>query len=410
MNSDFKPKLRPMVFIRGEAEGKKFLVLQDPERIAENVMLSAELEPILLMMNGNNSLLDIQVELTRRSGGEIVPFDEVKKLIMEMDARMLLDSPRFRETMDLSLHFWDVFRLRKPFHAGQAYDRNSQKLREMLESFYEADDGPGKPYKNGKFVKGLLAPHIDIRSGGPTFAFAYKEIASSSPADLYIIIGTAHQPSAGPFSITDKDYMTPLGILPTDEEFLAELLKKYNPDWLTKDIGHRNEHSNEFQVVFLLHALGAETKAKAIQVLAGFNAPGGEDIPPWEAQEIMDFIEALKETISESGKKVSFIVGGDLAHIGPRYGDDSPVIPSDLEVCSDKDHEMLSFAEKGDSKGFYNYIREEKDKRNICGLSPLYTMLALIEGTKGKLLRYDHWYDQATRSAVTFAAMVWHEE
>lgn len=399
-----------MIFIKGEAEGKKFLILQDPQRISENVMMTAELEPILLMMNGNNSLLDIQVELTRRSGGEIVPFEEVKRLVMEMDARMLLDSPRFRETMEMSAQFWEESKLRKPFHAGQAYERDPQKLRQMLDSFYEADDGPGKPQKNGKFVKGLLAPHIDIRSGGPTFAFAYREIARSSPADLYIIIGTAHQPSAGPFSITTKDYMTPLGILPTDEEFLKQLQKKYNPDWLTRDMVHRTEHSNEFQVVFLLHALGKNTKAKALQVLAGFNAPVDEMPPPWENAEIVKFIEALKETISESGKKVTFIVGGDLAHIGPRYGDDSPVIPSDLEACSDKDHEMLAFAEKGDSKGFYNYIREERDKRNICGLPPLYTMLALIEGTKGKLLRYDHWYDQATRSAVTFAAMVWHEQ
>lgn len=399
-----------MIFIKGEAEGKKFLILQDPEKISENVMMSAELEPILLMMNGNNSLLDIQVELTRRSGGEIVPFDEVKRLIMEMDARMLLDSPRFRETMDMSAQFWRASKLRKPFHAGQAYERNPQKLREMLDSFYDADDGPGRPQKNGEFVKGLLAPHIDIRSGGTTFAFAYRQIACSSPADLYIIIGTSHQPSAGPFSVTDKDYMTPLGIMPTDEEFSNQLRKKYDPDWLRKDIVHKTEHSNEFQVVFLLHALGAQTKAKALQVLAGFNAPVEEMPPPWENQEIVDFIQALKETISESGKKVTIIVGGDLAHIGPRYGDTTPVIPSDLETCSDKDREMLAFAEKGDPKGFFNYIREEKDQRNICGLPPLYTMLALIEGTKGKLLRYDHWYDQATRSAVTFAAMVWHEE
>lgn len=398
-----------MMLMRTQAEGKKVIVVQDPERVANTVMLPGDLESTLLMLDGQNTLRDIQAALTRRMGGQIVPINDVKKLMFELDSNLLLDSPRFHETIDLAAHFWRVFRIRQPAHAGQAYEKDPKKLAKMLDGFYESDDGPGKPSKKGKFVRGLLAPHIDIKSGGPTFAWAYREIAQSPAADLYVILGTAHHPSPGPFSMSLKDYMTPLGIMPTDTDFAGQLTKKYSPKWLTHDAVHRGEHSIEFQVVFLQHALGPESKAMALPILAGFGRPANETPPPWENEDITGFLDALEETAKESGKRITYIVGGDLAHIGPRYGDSDNVIPSDLEACSEKDHAMLEIAAKGDSRGFYKFIADEEDRRNICGISPLYAMLRMIEGHKGKMLRYDHWNDQSTHSAVTFAGMVWHE-
>jgi len=398
-----------MMLMRTQAEGKKVIVVQDPEQVANTVMLPGDLESILLMLDGKNTLRDIQAALTRRMGGQIVPIGDIKKLMFELDSNLLLDSPRFHETIDMAVHFWRAFRIRQPFHAGQAYEKDPEKLNKMIEGFYESEDGPGRPSKKGRFVRGLLAPHIDIRSGGPTFAWAYREIAQAPAADLYVIFGTAHHPSPGPFSLTLKDYMTPLGIMPTDTDFADKLLKKFSPEWLTHDIVHRGEHSIEFQVVFLQQALGPESKAPALPVLAGFGQPINEAAPPWENADITGFLDALAETAKESGKRITYIVGGDLAHIGPRYGDSNAVIPSDLESCSEKDHAMLDLAAKGDSRAFYKYIADEEDRRNICGMPPLYAMLRMLEGTTGKLLRYEHWDDQPTRSAVTFASMVWHE-
>ena len=71
------------MIMRAQAEGKNYLVVQDPERVAEPVMLSGDIEPILMMMDGNNSLRDIQASLTRQSGGQIVPLDDIKRLVGE---------------------------------------------------------------------------------------------------------------------------------------------------------------------------------------------------------------------------------------------------------------------------------------------------------------------------------------
>ena len=408
MDQDFKPLLRPMVLLRTQAQGKKYIVVQDPERVGNTVMLPGDLEGVLMIFDGKNSLRDIQVTLTRQMGGQIVPLDDIKRLVEEMDANLLLDSPRFRDAIDQASFFWNVFNIRKPFHAGHAYEKDAKKLKSMLDGFYESDDGPGKPRGEGPFVKGLLAPHIDIKNGGPTFAWAYREIAQSPPADLYIVLGTAHNPSPGPFSLTRKDYMTPFGIMPTDTDFVDRLTKRFSAPWLLHDAAHRMEHSIEFQVVFLQHALGPEPRARILPVLAGFGRHVSEAPPPWEDADVEGFLGALSEEVARSGKRVTFIVGGDLAHIGPRYGDAEPVIPSDLTACSEKDHAMLEPAAAGDAKGFYKYIADEGDRRNICGLPPLYAMLTLLDGIKGKMLRYDHWFDQPTRSAVTFASMVWH--
>lgn len=398
-----------MMLMRTEQQGKNYIVAQDPEGVSNTIMLPGDLEPILLMLDGKNSLRDIQVVLTRQSGGQIVPIDDVRKLMIELDTNLLLDTPRFRETREINEFVWNSFRLRKPFHAGQAYDKEPEKLKRMLDGFYTDDEGPGRPGENGKFVKGLLAPHIDLKSGGPVFAWAFAQIAASEPADLYVIFGTAHHHSPGPFSVTNKDYMSPIGILPTDDEMIGLIKKRFSPDWMMVDAVHQSEHSIEFQAIFLQHVLGAESKATVLPILAGFGHPVGETPPPWMDEDVTNFLDALNGAIEESGKKVTFIVGGDLAHIGPRYGNENPVLPSDLESCSEADHKMLQIAAKGDSKEFFKFILEEKDARSICGMPPLYAMLRLIEGSEGKLLSYNYWMDEQTRSAVTFASMVWHE-
>ncbi len=406
MSEEENPRLRPILFMKTKMEGKDYILAQDRTRQAQPVLLPSALEPILRLLDGNHSLRDIQMELTRAQGGQLVSFDEVKNIVEQLDSHMLLDSERFRETQELERRFWEGCRLRKPFHSGQAYPDDPDELMKMLDGFYSGLDSD-PVIREGEFVRGLLAPHIDIRSGGPTFARAYRELSGEPRAGLYVILGTAHDYTPGPVSISPKDYLTPLGVARTDNDFIDRLACKYNPDWLMDDTSHKTEHSIEFQLIFLQHLLGSGDMPPVVPVLAGgFSeyVEGGSS--PADDERVARFIEAFKETAEEDGRKITYIVGGDLAHIGPRYGDSHKVLPDDIKTCSEKDMQMLEKACEG-AEEFFECVAGEGDRRNICGMPPLYLMLKLIDGAKGEIISNSHWFDESTGSAVTFAAMVY---
>ena len=73
-----------------------------------------------------------------------------------------------------------------------------------------------------------MSPHIDFQRGGAAFAWAYDRVVAESDAELFVILGTAHTPLHGLFSVSSKDFATPLGTARTDREFVAALAKRLN--------------------------------------------------------------------------------------------------------------------------------------------------------------------------------------
>jgi len=130
-----------------------------------------------------------------------------------------------------------------------------------------------------------------------------------------------------------------------------------------------------------------------------------DDKLPSEIPAFSDFISALKETITQSGKSVCFIASADLAHVGKRFGDQIELSPTLLRVIEMRDREMLDYVEKLDAEGFYSAIQKDGDDRKICGLSPIYTTLKTMDASNGKLLKYGQAPDYNTDSVVSFASM-----
>ena len=157
--------------------------------------------------------------------------------------------------------------------AGLCYENEPVKLRREIEAFFIAPGGPGQipqPNSDGAALSGLIAPHIDPRRGGPAYAHAYGELLTRERPDLVIILGTSHYGS-GPqlFTATRKDYMTPLGAVATDREFVDRLAARYGDgDLFADELLHRNEHSIEFQALFLAWALGT-AGYKVVPILVG---------------------------------------------------------------------------------------------------------------------------------------------
>ena len=124
---------------------------------------------------------------------------------------------------------------------------------------------------------------------------------------------------------------------------------------------------------------------------------------PREEREIEAFVAALRETMATLGGRTVVMASADLAHVGPQFGDPHPITPGQLREVADADREMLEFVEAGDAEAFFRAVARDEDRRRICGLPPVYTLLRLLPDAWGRLLCYSQWPDP--QGTVTFAAV-----
>ena len=81
-------------------------------------------------------------------------------------------------------------------------------------------------------------------------------------------------------------------------------------------------------------------------------------------------IEALRNSEAETHEPICYIISGDLAHIGPKFGDPEPVAQPFLEQSRTQDFALLDRLEAADSQGYFDVIAAEDDRRRICGFPP----------------------------------------
>jgi AmmeMemoRadiSam system protein B len=299
--------------------------------------------------------------------------------------------------------------VRPATHAGGAYAGEPGALAAQIEGFFTHPDGPGpdspaSPRRPGRPLRALLAPHIDFHRGGPVYAWAYREVRRTD-ADLFVVLGTCHAGMDDPFALTRKAFDTPLGPVPVDREFCDDLGRRYGADLLASETSHRNEHSIEFQAVMLRHVLG-ERPFSIVPVLASYlhEAVWAKADPERDAR-VPRFIDALLSSMAAARRRVCVIGGVDLAHVGPRFGDAEPNSPESLQAVEAADLEMLEAVTAVDPTAFFASVAHDGDRRRICGLSPIYTLLRAMPGASGELIRYRQWPDP--EGAVSFCAVAY---
>jgi hypothetical protein len=225
------------------------------------------------------------------------------------------------------------------------------------------------------------------------------------PSDLFVIVGTCHAGMPDPFALTHKDYDTPFGPARVDHEFVERLARRAGQDCFASELAHRAEHSIEFQAVFLRYLYAGRRDFTIVPVLASFaheallQRQGIEDDP-----RVSRFLDAIGESIAVSGRRVALIAGADLAHVGPRFGDPEPVLEADRGRIEREDHAMLAAVEAGDAGGFFESVASDGDRRRICGLSPIYTVLRVLGDGRGALRHYGQWPDPC--GLVSYASVV----
>ncbi|GAG07945.1 unnamed protein product [marine sediment metagenome] len=130
-----------------------------------------------------------------------------------------------------------------------------------------------------------------------------------------------------------------------------------------------------------------------------------EGVQPDETPEVQAFLSAMRVAAGEHPGRVCYISAADFAHIGRRFGDDWPLDKQRLAEQSADDRKLLAAACGCDPAGFFLHVAGQQDRSRICGLSPTYTMLALMESARGELLKYAQVVEPDGNSCVSFASV-----
>ncbi len=399
------PKLRyGLEMMPVEHRGGQVVLLRDRRGYCSDcLLLSQPVARMLALMDGENSLLDLQAFYMRLTG-QLLFMEHLEGILRALDEHLFLDNERFAEHAAAVTARYESDPVRRMRHAGQAYPQDPERLRLELGAFFaEENGGPGMPrtQADDRRAVGLVAPHIDIRAGGRCFAHAYKAAGDAVSPGTWIVLGTGHAPLENFFALTSKDFETPLGIVACDRDSCEFLRDAARTDVRAGEYFHHEEHTVEFQAIFLSYL---QPGAKIVPLLCSFS----HEHLRTSRDTIDHFAGLLGKLVRE--RSAGIIASVDFAHVGPRYGGGFQPDESTVRDHMASDLELIGDLGKCDAEEFMRKIALDGNARNVCGAAPLYVLARALEGyARGRLLNHDHAVVDGYGSFVTFASMIFHE-
>jgi AmmeMemoRadiSam system protein B len=336
------------------------------------------------MLDGTRDLATIQAELTQQVGVEF-PADRLGMLLQGMDDSLLLENGAYRVVQAKMVDEYRDAPHRRASHAGLVYPAEPDLLAEDLAGYA---NGEIVALPSTAKVTGIVSPHIDYDRGGATYSELWRMCADAvQDVDLVIMLGTDHSGGAGRLTLTRQSYATPLGTLPTDLELVDGLAEILGPEHAyAEELHHVNEHSIELALVWMHHYMGGRA-VPVLPILCGsFHEFVTENGDPAADDNISAAIQYIRE--ATAGRRTLVVAAGDLAHVGPAFGDAEPIDAEGRESLMSRDEESIAAIRDGDAARFFALSSAEDDSRKICGLSCIYVALRLLEGAKGESVGY----------------------
>jgi AmmeMemoRadiSam system protein B len=400
---DALPRLRDdiSVSVFTEGDGSR-LLLQDPMGIADGpILLHVDMVDILQACDGLTTYAQLALDAdVSVDGAEML---RLRSFMGQLSTLGFMDDARFAEmqaTQEAEFSRKDV---REPVCAGSSYPTDADELAvflaDMLGPAGTAADAPTT-------ARGALVPHLDFRVAPHVYGPAFAPLRGSD-ADLVVIIGTSHYWWQHPFILTAKHFRTPLGTVVTDHHLVDRLRMAWadiDPSLVAPtDLAHRPEHSLEYHVLGVQHLLG-HRPVRILPILVSGSWTGDSD--EQGAGLIRRAMDALRALVNEQGRRAFWLVSGDLAHVGRKFGDaaDAESMVDDVRSADDV---LLEHLQAADPDAWYAAIRAMDDRYRICGQAPVYAALHAFRPNRGRLTAYDVWHEAETASAVTVAGISW---
>lgn len=392
---------RDLEFIPIQHGEQRFVLIQDQlGLVQEGLGIALHLYQFITLLDGTRTVRGLQTEIMRHRGGVLVDVNEIEDMLTKLDDSFLLESDKFLKAKKKLNADFIASKIRPCFVCGRSYPKDRLALKKVLDNILAGPAPP--PPLEGKIIA-LVAPHIDLAVGRDAYSAAYQMLKYTTPSRV-VLLGIGHKMSGDLFCLTEKAFETPLG-LANNEPLLVRELRDSGEDIVAEtDFAHRAEHSLEFQIIFLQHLLGSE-EFTVIPILCGSLYALSEYSRECYLNKTARFLKKLKEIVMAPDKETLVVAGIDFSHIGPKFGHQMPADYLESRATN-HDKNLLNYLGKMEADSFWEESLAVEDRFNVCGFPAMAALLEILPPCQGKIIDYRLSHEQQTKSAVSFAAVV----
>jgi len=409
MEKEMQPKLRAIEAHLVQRGSQPAIMLRDPLQLSDQALfMRPQLALLLELCDGTRDESELRAALAVRAGLRLTP-TVLEQILAQLDDALLLDNERSTQAYAAALQEFRAAPWRPPGLAGINYPANPDELRDTLQGYIDSAPDTGQQ-TDDRPIRGLVSPHIDYQRGGPVYAQVWDRAAEAvCEAEIAIIFGTDHLGGEDGLTLTRQNYATPWGVLPTAHHIVDAVAQAMGDEAAFRDeLHHRIEHSIELAAVWLHYLMGdrGNSLCELVPILCGpFQRFVTEDDQPGQDTTMSAAIKALRAATASS--RTIVVAAGDLAHVGPAFGDSYPIDFVGRAKLTAADQQLMTAICTGDAGAFFQEVKEEQDRRRICGLPPIYLTLRYLDGAKGEVSGYTQCpADQRSTSLVSICGIV----
>jgi AmmeMemoRadiSam system protein B len=392
------------------SENETVLYFTDPVSLCPNsLILPGAYNDLIPLFYAGFKLEDVLAQFPKSEQHQLENL--LLRLTDLFDEYYLLENKHFKNKMEKIEASFEQNSVRPPTLAGSAYPDTEKEIRTGFDSIFKSILNRDQVISGG-FSKGestpyaLYAPHIDIRVAPEVYGESFARIAHLKPDHVYII-GTSHyagyysQYDNSPIIFTEKDFQTPLGIIPNNRSKTRALFDSSGAGATVADRAHRMEHSIEIQLIFLQYLWSHEFTITPILI------GSLDELLYSDLSNKFNTIDAFSKALHESKQENDLIlISGDLSHIGKKFGDATTGIGM-LDEVKAFDNETLDAASTGNSSELLSHIKSNLDAYRVCGYPPLFSFLKYLpEEITGNSFAYNYWDDSETESVVSYGSVL----
>ena len=252
----------------------------------------------------------------------------VRDFVAQLDELLMLETPRFEAAYRALRDAYHPLEIRPAALEGRSYPAEPEALRAFLDAHVAGgreDARRREPadrvadrarrVRCSRRTSTRAAPAR--RSRAPTSRWAINRRSRSR----FVVFGTGHSLLGDLVALTRKHFDTPLGRVTCDTAFVDRIADRLGEAAYHGELAHREEHSIEFQALYLKHRLGDRPFTIVPILCGGFHQLLDEQRTPREDLTIETLIDAVRETVKALGGATVYVAGVDFSHVGARFGD-----------------------------------------------------------------------------------------
>ena len=178
-------------------------------------------------------------------------------------------------------------------------------------------------------------------------------------------------------------FNSPFGIFKSDSVFLDSLHKKLGDRLFKDEVDHLGEHSISIQLPWI-HTVFGNVPIVAALIPSPLVPLLSDDGARVSFDEI---VAALQTTIAEAPGRTLVIASADLSHVGPQFGDETPIGGEIRKQVESYDRSLLATYLEGNIQSFLHKVTRDRNHQRWCSIGNM-TAAKIVTGGLPELCEY----------------------